>query len=573
MRETLIEAGALDAFDFFILSDSTDASVWLAEEAGFRELRRRLGDDARVYYRHRSRNVARKAGNIADFCRRWGGHYDFMAVLDADSLMTGDVLVRLAAAMERRPEAGLIQTAPAAINGVTLFARLQQFASNAFGPLIAAGLDRWFGGDGSYWGHNAIVRTRAFIDHAGLPPLKGRKPFGGHILSHDFVEAALLRRAGWQIYMVPGLGGSYEESPPSLIDYASRDRRWCQGNMQHLAVLPTRGLAAMSRLHLALGIWSYLASPCWLVFLLVGVLLALQAEFIRPEYFTREFGLFPTWPVINPKLAAWLFGGTMAVLLAPRVLGLIWLWRSGRVSAGFGGRLAALASTFIEVLLSSLAAPVLMLTQTQAVIGILAGRDVGWKTQRREGGGAPFSEVLERHWGHTLSGLLLAGAVYQVTPILLAWMSPLALGLVLAIPLSLACASPAVGTALRRWRLLSTPPERMPPPLLRRAAELRGSYEAAIADRRDCLARLAGDSELRNFHLGLLPAEPMPRRGEVDVDLVVALAKIDQCETVRQAAELLAPREAYAVLGSTQGITRLMRLARDARPQVASAPR
>ncbi len=266
----------------------------------------------RLFYRRRPLNTERKAGNIADWVRRWGGAYPQFLILDADSVMTGDSLVRLAAAMAAHPAVGLIQTLPTIANGNSLFARMQQFAGRVYGPVIAHGIAWWHGAEGNYWGHNAMIRTAAFAGQAGLPTLRGRKPFGGHILSHDFVEAALMRRGGWAVHMVPGLPGSYEESPPSLPDLAVRDRRWCQGNLQHIAVLPTRGLHWVSRMHLLTGIGSYITAPMWLLFILVGILISLQSRFIRPDYFPNGKALFPTWPIIDPERAKWVFIGTMA---------------------------------------------------------------------------------------------------------------------------------------------------------------------------------------------------------------------------------------------------------------------
>ncbi len=303
-----VEATGLGAaFDWFFLSDTTNPEIFIAEEHAFVAMRpqaRRRG--AGIYYRHRPKNITRKAGNIADFVSRWGGRYEHMVVLDADSLMTGEAIVGLAAAMEADPDAGIIQTLPLIINRNTLFARVQQFAARIYGPVIAAGLAAWMGRDGNYWGHNAIIRTSAFAAHCGLPNLRGRPPFGGHILSHDFVEAALIRRAGYAVYMLPGLGGSYEESPPSLIDLAARDRRWCQGNLQHMRVLPATGLAFASRQHLVTGIMGYLASPLWMVQLCVGIVLVLQASYIRPEYFTSEFTLVPGLAALRCGAIAWL---------------------------------------------------------------------------------------------------------------------------------------------------------------------------------------------------------------------------------------------------------------------------
>src|SRR6202042_2078774 len=230
--------------------------IWIAEEAGFLALRERTGGDARIFYRRRPRNTARKSGNIAEWMRRFGGAYQQFLILDADSLMPGETLVRLVGAMERHPDVGLAQTLPIIPGASTLFARMQQFAGRVYGPLIAHGIAWWHGAEGNYWGHNALIRTRAFAEQAGLPELRGRRPFGGHIMSHDFVEAALLRRAGWSVWMVPALAGSYEEGPPNVPDMAIRDRRWCQGNLQHMAVLPARGLYWLSRMHMLVGIGS-----------------------------------------------------------------------------------------------------------------------------------------------------------------------------------------------------------------------------------------------------------------------------------------------------------------------------
>ncbi len=282
IHESVETTGHASQFDWYVLSDTTDPSTWVAEEKCFLQLRREVAVNS-LFYRHRPENTARKSGNIEDWIRRFGAGYDHMIILDADSLMTGDTIVRLAAAMEQHPNVALIQTLPIVVNARTLFARLQQFAGRLYGPLIAAGIAWWHGSEGNYWGHNAIIRVRAFAGDAGLPELRGRKPFGGHILSHDFVEAALMRRAGWAIRMAPALGGSFEECQPSLLDFAARDRRWCQGNLQHLAVLPARGLHWVSRLHLLTGIGSYLTAPLWLIFLALGILISLQAQFVRPE--------------------------------------------------------------------------------------------------------------------------------------------------------------------------------------------------------------------------------------------------------------------------------------------------
>ena len=447
--EDVDRTGLGSAFDFFLLSDTTDANIWIAEERAFVAMRERL-PNARLFYRRRRKNTSRKAGNIADFVTHWGGHYPHMLVLDADSVMAGEAIVRLAAAMEADPDAGIIQSLPLIINRNTMFARVQQFAARIAGPVIAAGLSAWMGRDGNYWGHNAIIRTRAFADHCGLPDLPGNPPFGGHILSHDFVEAALMRRAGYAVYMLPGLGGSYEESPPSLIDLAARDRRWCQGNIQHSLIIGGKGLALATRQHFATGIMGYLASPLWMAQLLVGIVLVLQSHYIRPEYFTADFSLFPAWPRFDYERALRLFEITIVILLAPKILGLIIALLDGPTRKGSGGAFGLIASSFIEIVVSALFAPIMMLIQSGSVAQILSGRDTGWNPQRRDDGSIPFRSIARRHRSHAVLGVITLFAAALISPSLVGWMSPTIAGLILAIPLSWASGQLWIGLGMRQ---------------------------------------------------------------------------------------------------------------------------
>ena len=348
--EDVERTGLGAAFDYFFLSDTTDANVWIAEERAFLAMRERLPQARGSTTGAGARTRAARPATSPTSSPAGAATTPHMLVLDADSVMSGDAVVRLAAAMEADPDSGVIQSLPLIINRNTMFARLQQFAARIAGPVLAAGLAAWMGRDGNYWGHNAIIRTRAFADHCGLPDLPGRPPFGGHILSHDFVEAALIRRAGYSVYMLPTLGGSYEESPPSLIDLATRDRRWCQGNLQHARIIGGRGFVWPTRQHFATGIMGYLASPLWMAQLLVGIVLVLQSHYIRPEYFTTDFSLFPAWPRFDYERALQLFELTIAILLAPKFLGLILALFDGPTRRGSGGALALIASTFLEIL-------------------------------------------------------------------------------------------------------------------------------------------------------------------------------------------------------------------------------
>lgn len=550
--ESLEATGAAGRFDVFILSDTTDADIWVAEEAGFLDLRARTGGERRLFYRRRLRNTGRKAGNIAEWVTRFGGAYESFLILDADSLMTGECILRLAAAMAANPKAGLIQTLPVIIGGRTLFARLQQFAGRLYGPLIAHGLASWSGPESNYWGHNAMIRTRAFAEAAGLPELAGTRPFGGHILSHDFVEAALMRRQGWGMYMVPWLEGSYEEGPPTLTDLAIRDRRWCQGNLQHMAVLPARGLHPVSRLHLLTGIGSYLTAPLWLAMLLAGLATALQARFVPPDYFPAGFSLFPSWPAQDPIRAIWVFVGTMAVLLLPKLFAFIALLATPARRRRFGGG-RAFVGMLGETLISGLLAPVTMFTQSVAVVGILAGRDGGWQPQRRDDDRIDTASVVRFFLPHTACGWLLGAAALSISLPLFLWMTPVVLGLALAIPLVLwtGAARPATQALFR------IPEEHEPPAVVARARQLREAPTSATT--REAVDRLASAPALLAFHRAQL-ADGERRPGDYAPERLIARAKIEDASDLDTVRRLLTAREKAAALGDFRSLEALLAL-------------
>ncbi len=550
--EFLRDTGAVDAFDLFILSDTTDPQIWVAEEAGFLALRERTEAHQQIFYRRRPKNLARKSGNIAEWVTRFGGAYQQFLILDADSLMSGETLVRLAGAMERNPDVGLIQTLPIITGATTLFARLQQFAGRVYGPIIAYGIAWWHGAEGNYWGHNAMIRTRAFAEQAGLPELRGRRPFGGPIMSHDFVEAALLRRGGWAVHMVPGLPGSYEEAPPTLTDLGLRDRRWCQGNLQHIAVLPTRGLSNISRLHLLTGIGSYITAPLWLLFLLTGILIAVQARFVQPDYFPQGNSLFPQWPVVDPVRAKWMFVGTMALLLVPKLLGCIAVLldrdeeRRFRPVRLFGGIL-------FETILAGLIAPIVMLTQTIDVIAILLGRDSGWNAQRRGDGAIPARETRRLYSRHTGLGLLLGAVAWAISLPLALWMLPVVCGLSLAIPLALLTSQSSSNGLLR------TPEETTIPPIVARATALRTAWDAAeLPD----LERFLQEPQLLAAHAAMLPSTRSSGLDYADGTLLLARARVEEADGLHAAIASLSTSELTAALGDATALRRLSALAR-----------
>ncbi len=523
--ESVAATGEGHAFDFYMLSDTTNPDIWVAEELAWHALTARLGPGTRLYYRRRRQNTAKKSGNVADFLRRWGRHYDYTVVLDADSLMEGRTLVAMARLMEANPGAGLIQAPPICVNRNTLFARMLQFAGRIYGPVFAAGQAFWQMGEGNYWGHNAIIRTRAFMAHCGLPELSGRPPFGGHILSHDFVEAALLVRGGWSVWLVPELSGSYEEAPPTLLDYAKRDHRWCQGNLQHARVMGARGLNPVSRFHFLSGIMSYAASPLWLLFLGLGLTIAAVNTLFPKAYFGVQKQLFPDWPIFDAALAKSLFLLALGFLLVPRLLGVLLVLLDAPMRRRAGGAIRVIVGTAAELVYSTLLAPAMMLFQSKFVATTLLGGTIEWTPQNRDDGGIPWPVAFKAHIGHMLLGLFVGLLAFAIDPNLFFWLSPLVAGLVLAVPIAQLSSRRDLGAWLRRRRFFLIPEETAPPPVLVRAREIFAELQARPRGEEDGLRRVLTDPLANAVHkLALASAEEKPP--DESAELFVARRKL-----------------------------------------------
>jgi membrane glycosyltransferase len=510
IHESLVDTGESTRFDIYVLSDTTDPETWIAEEVAWNAVCCDVRGWGRIFYRHRPSNKGHKSGNIADFCRRWGYLYDYMVVLDADSLMSGETLVELVRRMDLNPRVGLIQTPPTLINGETLFARFQQFAASVYGPIFMIGAAFWHLSEGNYWGHNAIIRVSAFMRHCGLPELPRRGLLGGEILSHDFVEAALLRRAGWQVWLATDLTGSFEEPPATLTAYAKRDRRWCQGNLQHLRLILARGFHPMSRLHLAMGVMSYLSSPLWFLFLLVSALETLRRSLVPHDYFLNG-SPFPSWPASYTTEVAILLAITLALLFIPKVLGFLHLVRRPDLLAAHGGTLATGLSVALESFLSVLIAPILMVLHTQFVISILLGYKAGWIPHQRTSARLRLRDAIGMHAGHTGIGLIAGIAAYHFVPNLFWWLTPVLVGPVFAIPLSLILDNIVSGQWMRRWGIFRVPTETTPPSLLlalRRARRDTGVRFTARGKKVSLVMTAIVDPFINALHILLLQPEP-----------------------------------------------------------------
>jgi membrane glycosyltransferase len=460
------ETKQLEHFDFFVLSDSNQPNQWIQEEVAWLELCKQVGGFRRIFYRKRRQSINKKAGNVADFLRRWGRRYRYMIVLDADSIMTGRALVQLVALMERNPHVGIIQTAPRIVNGETLFARMQSFASRLYSPLFLAGLNYWQQHEGNYWGHNAVIRVQPFIEHCALPDLPGSEPFGGRILSHDFVEAALMRKAGWGVWLAGDIDGTYEEGPPTLIDSAKRDRRWCQGNMQHAWLLTARGFRPANRFHLLMGVMGYVSSPLWLVFMMLCTIHVFSQvtsppvdDRPLPADYTSLFGY-----EVNLPAALTLFVLTMLMLFLPKLVSVVVTLSRPDDLERFGGRRRLVVGALAETLISALLAPINMAFNSKFVLFTLLGQGVLWVTQRRgaESDGTDWREAIITHGGHTAFGLVWGVCSYIISPPFFFWLSPVVIPLTLSIPISITLSQVRLGRGARSAGLFLTPEETFP---------------------------------------------------------------------------------------------------------------
>ena len=550
---SLEETGRLGHFDFFILSDSDQPNHWIEEEVAWAELGRDLGGFGNIFYRRRRQAINRKAGNVADFLRRWGKNYRYMVVLDADSVMTGGALTTLVALMEKNSRAGIIQTAPRLIYGETLYARLQAFSNRLHSPLFLAGSNYWQQHEGNYWGHNAIIRVRPFMEHCALPAVPGS---ARSILSHDFVEAALIARAGWEVWLAYDLDGSYEESPPTLIDSAKRDLRWCDGNLQHTWLLTARGFRAANRFHLFMGIMAYVSSPLWLFFLALGMIDAFYKAALDGAGVLRVAGKMAVFGQPFSEFALFVF--TLLLLFLPKIISTAMMLGRRREAAKYGGRLRLAVSALLEAAGSVLLAPINMLFNTKFVFANLVGRKASWTAQRRRAGvdGTDLRAAVAAHGTQTGIGLAWAAASFLLVPTYFWWLTPVLAGLVLSIPLSIFLSKADRGLRARARGIFLTPEETQPPAEL---AELerdlasgrhRPLFGPLPADHGFMQAMI--DPYINAIHVALLRRRRSCREAREWLD------QLGQ-RLLREGPGALTPREKTALLLDPESMTRLHR--------------
>ena len=534
MFRSVEASGGGGSFDFFVLSDSNDPGRWIEEEAAWFRLCSRCRAFGRIFYRRRRVPLHGKSGNIADFCRRWGKNFQYLLILDADSVMSGETILRLARVMDANPGAGIVQTAPQIIRGKSLLQRLVQFATRLVGPLFAAGSNFWHLGGGNYWGHNAIIRLKPFIGQCVLPVIPGRSADDRHILSHDTVEASLMQEAGYQVWFAYLEDGSYEESPPDLSESLKRDRRWCQGNLQHFWFLFAPGTRFTNRIHIFFGLMAYLTAPLLVLFI------ALSSWDNRWKQQFEIFSAQVDVPVGPGWASTVLLGLTLALLFLPKILGLIHLLpRAG----DYGGILRLFLSAIAETIFSILLASILLYFYTRFVILTVLGLRVTWKSQIRDKSDIPFGEAVKTYWGPTCAGVLAGLVAFFWAPALILWLSPFLAGLILSIPVAMLSGSEKAGLLLKDPGLLLIPEESSLPPILRNL----DPGEPAVPG----ILQLALSPEVNAIHCSLLRKS----HGHHEAGLLAGLRK----RLLQEGPQSLSRRELNALLWDRQAVESLHR--------------
>ena len=463
---SLVATGEDLFFSFFILSDTNEASVAQEEERRYEDLKARHPRfAARLHYRRRLTNEGYKAGNVRDFCQRNGAEFEFMLPLDADSLMSGETIRRMVRMAQAYPKLGILQSLVVGAPTQSGFARVFQFGMRHGMRPYTMGAAWWAGDCGPFWGHNALVRIAPFRNHCDLPVLPGGPPLGGQILSHDQVEAVFMRRAGYECRVLPEECGSYEDNPPTLLEFTRRDLRWCQGNMQYWHLLGMKGLEPMSRFQLVWAIMMFVGVPAFTLIILLAALKPLDGE---------DLTRFPADKAIAFYLAF------LGMYLAPKLAGFLDIVLTRGGLARYGGALRFFSGALLEVLFSFMLGAATTLRTALFMIGLAFGHSVVWNGQARDAHQLSFEEALEGLWPHTLFGFILYGICLQLAPSLILWSLPLTIGYILAAPFAALTSGPAFGAFLKSTGLCAIPEDFAPPPVLTMLESISTSSEPTL---------------------------------------------------------------------------------------------
>jgi membrane glycosyltransferase len=452
----LVRTGVAPFFHVYILSDSNFPEIIAEEASRFEAFTAKWNDTLPITYRRRAINTAFKSGNIRDFCDRWGQNHEFAVVLDADSFMPAETVLRLVRIAQANPTLGILQTLVVGMPSTSVFARVFQFGMRLSMRSYTLGAAWWQGDCGPYWGHNAIIRLAPYIAHCRMPVLPGNGPLSGHVLSHDQVEAALMRRAGYEIRVLPIDGGSWEENPPTLMEFSRRDLRWCHGNMQYWQLLTMPGLKPVSRANLAFAICMYLGSPAWMAMIAIGTILLALSETHATQYVPVKAGAGTA-----------LFAIVMLMTFAPKIATIIDVLLENPQRRSFGGLIRFVLNIAIETVFMALLAPTIALSHTIHLTRVfLLRRGLSWNSQSRQSHAVPWRLAFVKLWPQTLFGCIILGVVALKSPGDLGFAMLGATGLILAAPFAVATASPTLGGLFARLGIGRIPEETEHPPAL-----------------------------------------------------------------------------------------------------------
>ena len=453
IKSSVDDTGQADRFDFFLLSDSDNPNIIKEEEAQMSAWRSCDTHPQRLHYRRRRENSEGKAGNVWEFCQNDSENFDYMIVLDVDSVMSGKAILRLVHLMQANETIGILQTLAVGLPTTSPFGRIFQFGMRQGMRPYTVGSAWWQGPAGPYWGHNAIIRLEPFRNHCRLPRLPGPPPLGGHIMSHDQVEAVLMHRAGYEVWVLPIEDGSFEESPPTLIDFIGRDLRWCQGNMQYLQLLGMQGLRFLSRIQLGLAVLMYLAAPAWLGFLLLGFSQVIAAS---------SGGIL--WDQASTALGIGIFTGMMGLTLAPKIIGFLDLVLRSESRKAYGGMRKIFINGIVDLITSILMGPIVAVAQTMFLIGLFFGKRILWNAQMRTAYTLNVGDALSVLWPQLLIGVVGTVTLAYSSPASLPWATPILLGLMLSAPFAIVTSSLRFGQLMGRLQMCATPEELCPSP-------------------------------------------------------------------------------------------------------------
>jgi len=452
LLEGLAAAEIGDRFQADVLSDTDVPAIAAAEEAHFAALASSFGERTTISYRRRAQNTGFKAGNIREFCEHWGAQHDFAIVLDADSLMTPQAIIRLVRIMQADPRLGIVQSLVTGLPSTSAFARIFQFGMRLGMRSYTIGSAWWQADCGPYWGHNAIIRLAPFIAHCRLPTLPDGALVRGDVLSHDQIEAVLMRRAGYEVRVLPEEGTSFEQNPPTLIDFIRRDLRWCQGNMQYWHFLNLPGLKPVSRYQLIFALLMFLGSPAWMGLLVIGTAalagLGSSADFMRAD---AGFTLFMI------VLVMW---------FAPKIATVIDVLTRPELRRAFGGGIRFMAGVITETMFFLLLSPIMWFAHAAFLGRLLLGGSIGWDAQARDDHAVPLRLALSQLWPQTVLGLSVLVVLGLTVPAAIPYALFIAAGPLLSIPLAVVTAWPGVGRALAMLGICRLPEETAPPPEL-----------------------------------------------------------------------------------------------------------